>query len=236
VPKLITDVNCGDVIQNAWPITSALYINHRNLNCNKNPWLCSLLDGHPWNSATTGLIAKGNGNCVAQCEATSGCTAVMMDTSGATCYFMSDMSMWPLHYELYNGQERYSVARVCTTTTTTTTPFVPKLITDVTCGDVVQDAWPITSALYINHRNLNCDENPWLCSLLDGRPWNSATTGLIAKGNNNCVAQCEATAGCTAVMMDTSGATCYFMSDMSMWPLHYELYNGQQRYSVARVC
>merc|ERR1711933_450815 len=100
----------------------------------------------------------------------------------------------------------------------------------------IQNAWPLTSAQYIWNRD--CDANPWLCSL-QGRQWNAAT-GLIRKGNGDCVSQCERIDGCTAVMMDTSGATCYFMRDeMLRWPLHHEWYTvanpPYQRFSVARV-
>jgi len=169
----------------------------------------------------------------------------MMDTSGGTCYLHSDLSMWTLQFEKYTfhspPSSRFSVARVCRATTTTTTlpPDVPSNIAQVACGETVQDAWTVDSSTYIF--NNDCTVNPWKCAL-DGKSWDQQATGLIKMTQNggSCVTQCEADAACTAVMMDTSGGTCYLHSDLSMWTLQFEKYTfhtpPSSRFSVARVC
>merc|ERR1712048_645326 len=155
-----------------------------------------------------------------------------MDTSGGTCYLHSDLSMWTLQFEKYTfhtpPSSRFSVARVCRATTTTTTlpPDVPSNIAQVACGETVQDAWTVDSSTYIF--NNDCTVNPRKCAL-DRKAWDKQATGLIKMTQNggSCVTQCEADAACTAVMMDTSGGTCYLHSDLSMWTLQFEKYAFQ---------
>lgn len=113
----------------------------------------------------------------------------------------------------------------------------PTNIADFPCNKAVADAWPIESATYIF--NDDCTVNPWKCALV-GTPYDAAATGLIGKLNGNCKALCEADANCTAVLQDNSGGTCYLHSDLTIWPLQYELYDLAnppfQRFSATRIC
>lgn len=113
-PAGIDEYPCNTKVLNAWPTDSATYI--FNDDCAVNPWKCALT-GVPFDSVTSGLIGKFNGDCSALCIANPNCMVALADISGATCYLHSDMSMWPIQYELYDlpaePYERFSLTRIC---------------------------------------------------------------------------------------------------------------------------
>ena len=113
-PSNINEYPCNTKVLNAWPTDSATYI--FNNDCAVNPWKCALT-GVPFDSATTGLIGKFNGDCPALCIDNPSCEVALGDISGGTCYLHTDMSMWTIRHDIYDlggtPVERYSLTRIC---------------------------------------------------------------------------------------------------------------------------
>ena len=377
----IADYPCNETVLNVWP-----FIGPDSTNCSVNPWYCART-GLAYDAQASGLIsAQNNLDCSGLCLAEPACTAVLLDASGSTCYLHSDLSMWTLEYNLYNGWQRYSVERVCrpTSAPATSAPPTPspptpapqtpapdlmcsafscpanwspkagnvacstthqlqadvcggtsiqdgstgsarccshngancvttdvggscygatltysqamdvcaldgrrlctlaeltqccgtgcnydythvwvsdvvpvsycdketccdlkptpapptpaptalsEHIADYPCNETVLNVWP-----FIGPDSTNCSVNPWYCART-GLAYDAQASGLISAQNSwDCSGLCLAEPACTAVLLDASGTTCYLHSDLSMWTLEYNLYNGWQRYSVQRVC
>ena len=232
----IADYPCNETVLNVWP-----FIGPDSTNCSVNPWYCART-GLAYDAQASGLISAQNNvlDCSGLCLAEPTCTAALLDVSGMTCYLHSDLSMWTLEYNLYNGWQRYSVERVCRPTSApdTSAPPTPaptalsEHIADYPCNETALNVWP-----FIVPHSTNCSVNPWYCART-GLAYDAGASGLISAQNNvlDCSGLCLAEPTCTAALLDVSGMTCYLHSDLSMWTLEYNLYNGWQRYSVERVC